>query len=341
MRIIDGSQGEGGGQIFRTSLTLSMCLGEPVTIKNIRAGRKKPGLLRQHLTCLSAAQEICSARVEGAKLGSPLVVFTPRKVKAGKYHFAVGSAGSTTLVFQTVYLPLSLAGGHSELLLEGGTHNGMSPSFDFIQLSFFPELTKMRINTDAKLERYGFYPAGGGVWTVRIRPVEKIGKYENNGRGAVLSVKAVATSAQIPGHVVDRELQRVAESLSLAAESLSKRLVRSVGPGNILSLRAECEEITELVEVIGERGISAEVVADKSVTKLNRYLASNAVVGEHLADQLLLPMALGDGGSFTTLEPSMHLKTNAAVIREFTQSQIVINQLEENYWQVIVPAKKC
>ncbi len=336
MKIIDGSQGEGGGQVFRTSLTLSMCLGEPVTIKNIRAGRKKPGLLRQHLACLKAAQKICDAKIKGATLGSSLVEFNPGKVRSGKFHFAVGSAGSTTLVFQTVYLPLLFVAGNSELLLEGGTHNGMAPSFDFIQHSFLPELKKMGVSIDAELERFGFYPAGGGAWKAHISSTEKICGYQNNRRGELLSLKAVATSAQIPSHVVDRELRKVDDHFSSINVDLNKRLVKSVGPGNILSLQAEHEEITELVEVIGERGVSAEVVADKAIDKLKSYLASDSVVGEYLADQLLLPMSLGMGGSFTTLEPSMHLQTNAEIIRAFIGPKITINKLAANSWKVFV-----
>ncbi|GLS26241.1 RNA 3'-terminal phosphate cyclase [Marinibactrum halimedae] len=336
MKIIDGSQGEGGGQVFRTSLTLSMCLGEPVTITNIRAGRKKPGLLRQHLTCLKAAQEICEAKVKGATLGSTLVEFIPGKVRAGKYHFAVGSAGSTTLVFQTVYLPLLLAGSDSELLLEGGTHNGMAPSFDFIRQSFLPELEKMGVMIEAELERFGFYPAGGGAWKAYIRSTDKIVSYQNERRGELLSLTAVATSAQIPGHVVDRELRRVTDHFSPICVDLNKRLVKSVGPGNILSLQAKYEEITECVEVIGERSVSAEVVADNAADKLKTYLSSNSVIGEYLADQLLLPMALGAGGSFTTIEPSLHLKTNAEIIQAFVGTKITISKLASNSWKVLV-----
>lgn len=336
MKVIDGSLGEGGGQVFRTALTLAMCLGEAMTIHNIRAGRRKPGLLRQHLTCLRAAQKICDAEISGAELGSSSVIFKPGRVKAGSYHFAIGSAGSTTLVFQTIYLPLLLAGDHSELLLEGGTHNGMSPSFDFIQYSFLPELRKMGIEIDAKLERYGFYPAGGGSWVTRIHPAIKIGSYKNKARGELHSIKAVATSAQIPEHVVERELRRVGDTLSLPSEHTKKRLVRSVGPGNILSLRATYQDITEVVEIIGERGVSAETVADRAVAQLNRYLVSDATVGEHLADQLLLPMALGSGGNFTTLEPSLHLTTNAMLIEALTGCTISIEPLKNGSWSVLV-----
>lgn len=338
MKVIDGAQGEGGGQIFRTSLTLAMCLDKSVTIKNIRAGRKKPGLLRQHLTCLNAAQMISGAEVVGAELGSQTVEFTPGKVKSGRYQFAVGSAGSTTLVFQTIYLPLLLAGGESELLLEGGTHNGMAPSFDFLQQSFLPELKKMGIHMDMTLEKYGFYPAGGGAWSARIYPVKTIQAYKNTQRGEFHSINCTATSAQISSHVVGRELSRVEECLALPKENLNKRLVRSVGPGNILSLQAASENITEVIDIVGERGMSAEVVADKALAILNRYLTSSAVMGEYLADQLLLPMALGSGGSFTTLESSMHLKTNAAVIEAFFLPHISIDKGDDS-WLVDVPCK--
>jgi len=337
MKYIDGSQGEGGGQIFRTSLTLSMCTGEPVTITNIRAGRKKPGLLRQHLTCLKAAQEVSNASVEGAELGSGRVVFRPGRVKAGRYHFSIGSAGSTTLVFQTLYLPLLMADGDSELLLEGGTHNGLSPSVDFLQYAFFPQLKKMGVTLDAELLAYGFYPAGGGCWRAGIFAGAAIGAYQNSEtRGALRETAAVVTSAKIPQHVAERELRRVADKLRLTSESLSRNMVSSVGPGNMVSLRASFDNITEVVEVIGERGVVAESVADKAIGLLNRYLASAATIGEHLADQLLLPMALGGGGSFTTLKPSQHLETNAAVIQALTSVRIDIVQLEENLWRVNV-----
>lgn len=336
MKIIDGSQGEGGGQIFRTSLTLALCLGEPVTITNIRAGRKKPGLLRQHLACLNAAQAISDADVQGAALGSSEVVFKPGRVRSGNYHFAVGSAGSTTLVFQTVYLPLCFAGANSEVVFEGGTHNGMAPSFDFIQKSFLPELHKMGLDIDLNLDRYGFYPAGGGAWRAYIQPSAAIGAYHNIQRGELRAITAVATSACIPAHVVERELNRVATVLSLGPEQLRKQLVASVGPGNILSLYAESTASCELVERVGERGISAEAIADKAVAALMRYLTVDAAVGDHLADQLLLPMALGAGGCFTTLKPSLHTQTNAAVIQALTGVKIAIEPLNLGRWQIRV-----
>ena len=174
MIVIDGSAGEGGGQILRSSLALSLVTGKPFRIENIRAGRTKPGLLRQHLTALAAATQIGKAKVEGAVLGSKIVSFTPRGVTPGDYHFAVGTAGSATLVLQTVLPALMLASGPSTLVLEGGTHNPSAPPFDFISKAFLPILNRMGPCIKVELERYGFYPAGGGRFRVSINPAAQL-----------------------------------------------------------------------------------------------------------------------------------------------------------------------
>lgn len=169
--IIDGSMGEGGGQVLRSSLTLAMLLQQPFEIQNIRAGREKPGLLRQHLTCVRAAATICNAKVTGDVLGSDRVSFEPGPVTPGDYHFVIGSAGSTTLVCQTLLLPLAMAGAQSRIRFEGGTHNGLSPSLDFLRTSFLPVLAQMGLRTEIQARSYGFYPAGGGDWSIQIEPV--------------------------------------------------------------------------------------------------------------------------------------------------------------------------
>ena len=333
---IDGSFGEGGGQIFRSTLSLAMCLGQSVKIDNIRAGRKKPGLLRQHLTCLRAAKEVCDAKVTGDELGSSSVTFEPSSIKAGEYHFSVGSAGSSTLVFQTVLLPLLFANEPSDLLLEGGTHNGMAPSVDFITRCFLPQLEKMGFNVDAELTQYGFYPAGGGAWKVRIHPVDVINRLQLRERGNRIKETAVAMSSRIPGHVTERELNQVKRKCQWSDASLVQKLVKSVGPGNILSLQIETENVTEVFESIGERNVSAEQVAGRAIRDLKRYLDTDVPVAEHLADQLLLPMALGKGGVFRTLKPSLHLLTNIDVIKKMTGIEIVLKEISEDCWEVIV-----
>ena len=339
MWIVDGAQGEGGGQVLRTALTLSLCRGVPVRIINIRAGREKPGLLRQHLACVKAAQQISNAAVEGAEIGSQEICFRQGEVVAGCYRFSVGSAGSASLVFQTVLLPLLLTGRCSDLLLEGGTHNGQAPSFDFIDNCFLPVLRAMGVETTADLMNFGFYPAGGGAWRVAIQPLKQWLPLQLEERGVLLGRQAVATSANIPQHVTRRELKQVQRLLEWSDDELDVRLVESVGQGNMLSLRLHYEAVREVVEVVGVRRLSAEKVASKAVTgvaELQRYLGNTAPVGEHLADQLLLPLALGAGGVFRMLEPSSHFETNAALINQLLGSRVEYQSDPRGGWLVTV-----
>ncbi|GGB99158.1 RNA 3'-terminal phosphate cyclase [Marinobacterium zhoushanense] len=336
MVVVDGSQGEGGGQIFRTSLTLAMQLGQPVQIKNIRVGRAKPGLLRQHLTCLRAAQTVCGAEVSGAKPGSTEVIFKPGKVEAGEYRFAIGSAGSTTLVLQTVLLPLFFAERSSELYLEGGTHNGFAPSYDFIERCFLPAIRRMGYQAEVALERFGFYPSGGGAWRILVEPVQELQALALTERGEVLSRQAVATSAHIPKHVTERELGQVQKRCYWASHELQQRLVDSAGPGNILSLQVASEQVTEVVEVVGEKQVTAERVAGRAIQRLKSYLDSGVPVGEYLADQLLLPMVCGNGGQFRTLTPSQHLLTNIEVIKQLAGVKVTAQQESKRVWRISV-----
>jgi RNA 3'-phosphate cyclase len=185
MLTLDGSAGEGGGQILRSALALSLLTGTPFRIEKIRARRAKPGLLRQHLTAVQAAARIGSAQVEGAELGSRALTVRPGTVAPGEYHFAIGSAGSACLVVQTVLPPLLLASGPSVLIVEGGTHNPAAPSWDFLARVFFPLLERMGARIRTKLERHGFYPAGGGRLRVEIDPVSTLAPLELLKRGEI------------------------------------------------------------------------------------------------------------------------------------------------------------
>ena len=336
MIVIDGSQGEGGGQVFRTSLTMSMQSGEPVRIDNIRARRSKPGLLRQHLACLRAASEICSADVQGAELGSDSVTFRPGKVEAGDYHFSIGSAGSTSLVFQTVFLPLMFADKESDIRLEGGTHNGHAPSFDFIASSFLPVVETMGYRAEAKLDRYGFYPAGGGAWGVKVGKMNGVQPLSLMERGEIVSQSAVATSSHIPEHITERELAQIQKKCLWSGEQLEQNIVDSAGPGNIVSLRVKSEQVIEVVEVVGEKQLSAERVAGRAIKAVKRYLDSGVPVGEYLADQLLLPMVLGGGGQFRTMSPSLHFETNVEIIKQFMDVDIRVDRENEHAWRVAI-----
>ncbi len=337
MIVIDGSQGEGGGQILRSSLALSLVTGQPFRIENIRAGRRKPGLMRQHLTAVNAAAEIGCARVDGAGIGSQLLEFYPRSVKAGSYHFAVGTAGSCTLVLQTVLPALLTAGSPSELVLEGGTHNPYAPPFDFLTRSFLPIIERMGAKVSASLLRPGFYPAGGGKFKVTVEPAARLERLELPERGKILSRSARAIVAKLSRKIAERELKVVRESLGWEEQCcLVEEATDSPGPGNILCIELDCENITEIFTGFGELGVSAEKVARDTVREVQEYLSSDAPIGPHLADQLLLPMALAGGGIFRTLAPTGHTITNAEVIRRFLPVEVSIRRHSRMDWEVCI-----
>jgi RNA 3'-terminal phosphate cyclase (ATP) len=330
---IDGSQG--GGQLLRTALTLSMVTGEPFTMTGIRAKRSRPGLMRQHLTAVDASRQVSRAQVHGADPGSQTLTFIPRGIYAGNFHFPIGTAGSTTLVLQTILLALSRAGGTSTVRLEGGTHNPLAPPADFLIEAFAPVLAKMGLQAVLQLERHGFYPAGGGAIHAHIQPINVLQQLHLHERGALKSINATALVSGISSSVAERELKVVARRLSLPDESLQLRQIKPpLGPGNALSIRVESEHITEVFTTFGERGISAERVAEQACDEAQRYLKSGVAVSEHLADQLLLPMALAGAGSFTTTTPTSHSRTNAALIEKFLAVDIDFVELRPDAWRV-------
>ncbi len=325
MITIDGSYGEGGGQVLRTSLTLSLVTGKPFRIDNIRARRKSAGLLRQHLTATAAAAEVGEASVEGAKLHSTSMTFVPQRLRAGDYRFAIGTAGSTTLVLQTILLPLALAAGPSTVEIEGGTHNPAAPPFDFLAQAFLPLLRRMGAGVEVELVRPGFHPAGGGKIVATITPAARLTRLELDERGPLVRGHVRAVVANLPFPIAQREARTAAEALGWDADAaVAHTLNGSPGPGNAVSIVVESKHVTEVFTGFGERGVRAELVATEAANEAKRYLESNAAVGEHLADQLLLPMALGDGGSFTTLPPSTHATTNIEILRKFVNVPIVV-----------------
>jgi RNA 3'-terminal phosphate cyclase (ATP) len=334
--VIDGSKGEGGGQIFRSSLTLAMCLGKAVCINNIRAGRSNPGLLRQHLTCLKAAKEICDASVEGESLGSKKVVFIPGKVKSGKYHFSVGTAGSSTLIFQTILMPLLFSAGKSEVILEGGTHNTMAPTFNFISKSFLPILKVMGCEVNVELKKYGFYPAGGGKWCAEISPASKLKKLALIDGGDLADISAHVISSKMPRHVTDRELNQIKKRCGIPDDSLHQQLVESAGPGNVVSLSVSEKGHEVIFEAFGEKNVSAERAANKAINAWYKFKDANVPICEHLADQLILPMILGSGGVYRTTKPTMHLLSNIDVVKSITGASIDVAQVDDLSWEITV-----
>src|SRR5262245_29723961 len=317
MITLDGSFGEGGGQILRTALSLSLATSTPFRIENIRARRQKSGLLRQHLTAALAAAEIADAQMEGATLGSSALTFVPKSVRAGEYRFAVGTAGSATLVFQTIFPALLLASTPTKVVIEGGTHNDAAPPFDFLDRTFLPLVHRMGVRVSLRLERYGFYPAGGGRIVAEIEPSGSLKPIELGTRGDIRSKRVTAIVANLSPRIGAREVAKVAGMMSLTAEGVTKITKDSNGPGNIVLIEVESDEVTEVFSAFGRLGVAAEVVAEEAVRQAREYLTSNAIAAEHLTDQLLLPLALAGGGSFTATKLSMHARTNQEVIRQF------------------------
>ncbi len=326
---IDGSHGEGGGQILRSSLALAIMTGKPFRIDNIRAKRKKSGLMRQHLTAVQAATQISGAETLGAAIGSSRVDFTPGAVAGGEYTFSIGTAGSTTLVLQTVLLPLALADRPSRVVLEGGTHNPFAPPFDFLDRVYIPLLNRMGARVSATLERPGFYPAGGGRIVVEITPAKALSPLELGERGALKRRHARAVVSNLPRDIAERELDVVRRKLEMKPDEMEVvEVERPVGPGNIVTIEVEHEHARELFTGFGEVGRSANRVAGHAVQQCQRYLHSEAVAGEYLTDQLMLPLAMAGGGLFRSVGMSRHAETHAELIGMFTNVRVDVEPCE-------------
>jgi RNA 3'-terminal phosphate cyclase (ATP) len=333
MITLDGSLGEGGGQILRSALALALMTQQPFTIRNIRAKRPKPGLMRQHLACVHAAASIGGvdvASIAGATLGSTTLTFTPAPVQGGAYTFNVGSAGSCMLVLQTVLWPLLLANQPSSLTLQGGTHNPLAPSATYLQHTLPQVLAQTGGRVTIDVQRHGFYPAGGGVVGVEITPTAGFKPLHLTERGALIAAHATCLHAGVPKNVAERELEELAKQLGWQPAQLHNRALRqNEGPGNALISVLQYESITDVFTAFGERSVSAEQVARNVVSQVRTYQASTAPVGEYLADQLMLPLALAGAGEYVATTISEHSRTNAAVIEAFLPLHFEFSPLDD------------
>jgi RNA 3'-terminal phosphate cyclase (ATP) len=337
MLTIDGSFGEGGGQIIRSSLALSLITCKPFRIYNVRARRAKPGLQRQHLTAVNAAAEIGRAQVEGAAVNSQAFTFIPGEVVPGEYVFDIGTAGSTTLVLQAVLPPLMLASAPSLIKLEGGTHNVHAPPFEFLEKTFLPLINRIGPQVQIELERYGFYPPGGGKFNVYIEPAAALRRLDLTERAEILSRRARALVVNLPPSIGERELTVVKERLNWSDDELIVETSdNAYSPGNVLTIELESRHLTEVITGMGERGVRAEAVAERAAAEAQKYLSLSAPVGEHLADQLLIPLALAGGGSYRTGPLSLHTTTNIEIVKKFLPVEITITRVKGELFEVSI-----
>jgi len=331
---IDGSFGEGGGQILRTSLSLSMITQTPIHIVNIRSGRKKPGLMRQHLTCVKAATRISNASAEGAGLGSQELVFEPQEIQSGHYSFNTEGAGSTSLVFQTVFPALMLQDRPSEVEFRGGTHNPMAPPFDYLEDCFLPLVSKLGFHADLQMVSPGFYPAGGGYFRASIQSrteLESPFDFEPDDSVGVLGARIY--HANLPDHIAQREARQIQNLLK--CNEVEIRECSGPGPGNVVVIVVKTRIGKEIFFGFARRGLKAEELVRKVVNETRDFLNCKVSVGEHLADQLLLPLALcGQNGGFETVSPSMHTLTNIEVIQKFLPVKFAITKMENGQTRI-------
>jgi RNA 3'-terminal phosphate cyclase (ATP) len=325
---LDGSLGEGGGQILRTSLALSLVTGKPFHLRHVRAGRAKPGLQPQHLMCVRAAAQIGQASLRGASLGSTDLVFEPGAVTPGKYHFAIGTAGATSLVLHTVYLPLALAGAASEVTIDGGTHVKASPCFHFLDATWRPYMARCGLTIDVQMKRPGFYPRGGGLIHARIQPCAKPRAIRLTDWNAPKRATGFSAVAGLTADIARRQARRA--NYRLGQRGLDVQITEenwAGGPGTVLAIVLDTTPAPTLFFGLGERGKPAERVADEAVDQAIAFLdAEPAGMDPHSADQIILPLALAEGESrFPVSEVTMHLLTNADIISRFVDRSIRVH----------------
>ncbi|UCE06895.1 MAG: RNA 3'-phosphate cyclase [bacterium] len=324
---IDGSFGEGGGQVLRTSLTLSLFTGQPFEIYNIRARRKRPGLQPQHLKCVEAVALISNGQVTGGKIGSMHLVFEPGQVIPGDYRINIGTAGATSLVLHTIYLPLAMAEGESNLTITGGTHVPWSPCYHFLSIHWLHYLKQIGFNIKLKMDRAGFYPKGDGKIRVEISPIDHLKPVTLLNRGELIKISGISAIANLDYSIAERQrnqslkrLERMGYEPQIAIEKMPSRYKNTM-----LLLQSKFETGSGCFTALGAIGKRAEKVADEAVDDLFEYLNSNGCIDKYLTDQLILPLSIIPGEStFSTAKVTNHLITNAEVVKKFLNIKINI-----------------
>jgi RNA 3'-terminal phosphate cyclase (ATP) len=318
---IDGSFGEGGGQILRTALSLSCLFKKPFRIFNIRKGRKKPGLMPQHITCVRATQLLSNAEVKGNQKGSTELVFLPGEVKGGDFFFDIGTAGSTSLVLQTIIPSLIFSKGKSTIILKGGTHVPFSPSFHYLDRIFAYFLKNIGIDIHLSIESYGFYPKGGGKVKAEVFPAKDIKPLNILGRGQILNLKGYSGVGNLPLSIAERQKNAVLEKIHSGIKDILYPVdiellsVPTPGQGTFVFLLSETKNSVAGFTSLGERGKRAEVVGEEAASEFLKYYPENSALDPHLSDQIVLYLSLcKEGSAFTTSFITQHVLTNLWVI---------------------------
>jgi RNA 3'-terminal phosphate cyclase (ATP) len=340
---LDGSMGEGGGQILRTALALAAVTGKPFEAVNIRSKRPKPGLRPQHLEAVKAAARVCGGRAEGAAENSSTLRFEPGQVQPGRYRFEIQTAGSACLVLQTVYLPLAFASGPSRVEIRGGTHVPWSPVYHYLERQWAPWLERAGLRVRLSLKRAGFYPQGGGEMQAEIEPVSRLNPITRLERGALRRVEVLSAACNLPEHIAERQLKRALWRLgeTEVEPRADMPAIPAQGKGAFVIVTADYENGAACYSALGAIGKPAEKVADEAARDLRRFMDGEAVMDEYLADQLLLPLALARGESqYSTPCVTSHLLTNAEVVRRFLPAEIRIEGEEGRAGKVVVSGRE-
>ena len=340
---IDGNYGEGGGQILRTTLSLSCLLKKPVEISNIRKGRKIPGLQPQHLTSVNACKSISEAEVEGNKLKSITLKFNPQGIKGGDFTFNVAeekrSAGSTSLILQALFLPLSLSEQSSKITVLGGTHVPWSPPFNYLKEIFSPMMKKTGCQIELRIMKWGWYPKGGGEVGCIIHPAGKLTSLNLTEKGKLLNLAGISVVSNLPFSIAERQKNQALKILREKDFSPEIKIIHapSIGQGTFFFLKAELENSVAGFGALGEIGKRAEKVAEEACQEFLEFMQTNAAIDPHLADQLIPYLALAEGqSSFTVSRISQHLLTNIWVVKQFLPTKIAVEGDEGKEGKVII-----
>ncbi len=326
---IDGSFGEGGGQILRTSLSLSALTGESLDIQNIRASRSQPGLRPQHLAAVNAIAEIAQADLKGAEINSTRVQLTPKKPRGGNFMFKITTAGALTLVLQTIILPLSFAEKPSAVTLTGGTHVRWSPIWHYLQECWLPTMESLGFRSEFMLERGGFYPRGGGKVNVKVLPAGKLKAFNCVERGELIEIRGYSGVANLEESIAKRQKHQALRRLYKVCRNSKIKIVDipSPGKGTFILLKAKFSNCgCSCYSALGAPGKPAEKVADEAVDKLLSFLDTDGCVDHYMADQILLPLSIISGkSSFRTNRITQHLLTNIHIIKQFLPVEISVD----------------